>query len=88
MRETTSLYRHDLALALAPDLPKDPHLLFFFPTTASGEVIARAAQSEMVAFLATDGWLMPDVNHLVRPLFGRDLFGVPQFLPEDLNFPQ
>jgi hypothetical protein len=88
MRETTSLYRHDLALAVAPDLPKDPHLLFHFPTTASGQAIAAAAQREMVEFLATDGGRVPDVNHLLRPMFGKDLFGVPQFLPEGLNFPQ
>jgi hypothetical protein len=88
MRETTSLYRHDLALAAAPDLPNDPHLLFYFPTTPSGQAIAAAAQREMVEFLAADGLRVPDVNHLVRPTFGKDLFGVPQFLPEGLDFPQ
>jgi len=40
----------------------------------------------MVEFLASDGARAPDVNYLVRPLFGKDLFGVPQFLPEDLNY--
>ena len=86
MRETTSLYRHDLALGVAPDLAKDPHLLYYFPTTASSQAIAAAGQREMVEFLATDGARVPDVNYLVHPLFGIDLFGVPQFLPEDLNY--
>jgi len=86
MRETTSLYRHDLALAVAPDLVKDPHLLFYLPGTASGQVIAQAGQREMVEFLATDGLRVPDVNYLVLPLFGKNLFGVPQLLPEDLNY--
>ena len=86
LRETTSLYRHDLALAVAPDLPKDPHTLFYFPATAAGQVIARAAQREMAQFLAGGGARVPDVNDLVRPLFGKDLFGVPQFLPEELNY--
>ena len=88
LRETTSLYRHDLALAVAPDLPRNPHGLFYFPTTPAGAVIAGAAQREMAEFLATGGARVPDVNHLVRPMFGKDLFGVPTFLPEGLNFPQ
>jgi hypothetical protein len=86
MREWTSLYRHDLALAAAPDLPKDPHLLFYFPATPSGEVIARAGQREMAGFLANGGTRIPDVNDIVRALFGNDLFGIPQSLPEGLNY--
>jgi hypothetical protein len=86
LRDTTSVYRHDLALAAAPDLPKDPHTLFYYPGTPAGEVIARAAQRQMAEFFASGGLRVPDVNHLVRPLFGKDLFGVPQFLPEELNY--
>ena len=85
LRETTSLYRHDLALAVAPDLPKNPHGLWSLSTPA-GEVIARAAQREMAEFLASGGARVPDVNHLVRPMFGKDLFEVPRFLPEGLNW--
>jgi hypothetical protein len=86
MRETTSLYRHDLARVVAQDLPRDPHLLFYFPSTPSGILIAHAAQSQMAEFLATDGARVPDVNDQVRTVFGTDLFGIPQLLPEGLNY--
>ena len=71
LRETTSVYRHDLALAVAPELPKNPHGVFYSASTPAGEVIARAAQQEIVGFLASGGARVPDVNHLVRPLFGQ-----------------
>ncbi len=88
LRETTSVYRHDLALAVTPDLPQNPHVLFYSASTPAGAVIARAAQREMAEFLASGGARVPDVNYLVRPLFGQDLFGIPKFLPEGLNLPQ
>ncbi len=88
LRETTSVYRHDLARAVAPDLPRNPHGLFYSATTTSGAVITRAAQRQMAEFLASGVARVPDVNDLVRPFFGKDLFEVPQFLPEALNYLQ
>lgn len=87
MIESTSLYRHDLALAADPNLQKNPHSIFYGGTGAA-EVIASAAKRESAGFLASGGTRIPDVNHLVRSKFGVDLFGVPLFLPEGLNFPQ
>lgn len=86
LRETTSVYRHDLALAVAPDLPKDPHGMWNLGSTQAGQMISLAAKREMAGFLSSGGTRIPDVNQLVRPFFGKDLFGVPQFLPEDLNY--
>ena len=88
MRETTSLYRHDLALAVAPDLSKNPHGIFYGTSTPADMVITLAAKRQMAEFLAIGGTRVPDVNQLVRPKFGVDLFQVPEFLPEDLNFPR
>ena len=88
MRESTTLYRHDLALAAVPDLPRNPHSIFYSGSTPDGEVIASAAKREMAEFLASGGARIPDVNYLVRPRFGVDLFGVPQILPEGLSFPK
>lgn len=87
MRETTSVYRHDLALAIAPELPKNPHGLWTLgSSTPAGQVVSLATRREMAGFLASGGTHVPDVNQLVRPLFGMDLFETPQFLPEVLNY--
>ena len=85
----TSLYRHDLAFASAPTLPLDPHQ-FTFPVYAASDVqklIARAAQRQITDFLSGDSLTAPpDVNYIVRLLFGRDLFEVPQAPPNGFNF--
>ncbi|MEX2262203.1 MAG: Ig-like domain-containing protein [Bryobacteraceae bacterium] len=86
LRETTRYYRHDLARAVAPGLSLNPHAFIADPSSLHSIAIAVAAQTEAVGFLASDGAAIPDVNHLVRPLFGRDLFESPGFLTEDLNF--
>ena len=85
MREMTSFYRHDLARALAPELPRDPHA-FIAPLGSLAQIaIALAAQRQIAEFFAGDGASVRDVNDLLRPFFGRDLFEVPDFLTEDLN---
>jgi len=86
LRETTSYYRHDLARAVAPQLPEDPHAFIATLTSLPGLTIALAAQRQIAEFLAGDGTSVPDVNDLVRPMFGKNLFEVPDFLTEDLNF--
>ncbi len=87
LRETTSLYRHDLARAIAADLPKDAHSLWTLTSASVGPVIGLAARRQAAGFLASGGAQAPDVNQLVRPLFGIDLFETPpQSLPEDLNY--
>ena len=42
----------------------------------------------MAEFLASGVAGVPAVNYLVWPLFGMDLFDVPQFLPEEINCQQ
>lgn len=96
MRESTSFYRHDLARLAAPLLPQNPHTyLLYFAGTELGlgglasppiMAIARAAQAQMAGFFASDGDTIPDPNEPLRPLFGRNLFEMPLFLTEDLNF--
>jgi hypothetical protein len=88
MRESTSFYRHDLALSIAPNLPKDPHMIFYnAPGSAQAQAIWSAGQRQIAEFLASDGTRIVDVNDLVRPLFGKALFETaPQWLPEDLNY--
>ncbi len=86
MVDAASVYRHDLALAAAADLPRDPHGFAFFAASPAGEAIARAAQAQIAEFLAGRGLGMPDVNFLVRPLFGQGLFEVRGLLPEDFSY--
>jgi len=87
LREMTSYYRHDLARAVAPQLPEDPHAFIATLTSFPGLTIALAAQRQIAEFLAGEGTSVPDVNDLIRPMFGQNLFEVPDFLTEDLNFP-
>jgi dienelactone hydrolase len=87
LREATSLYRHDLALAIAPDLPKDPHSIFYYvPRPPLGQAVAQAGQEQIAEFFLSGGARIADVNYLVRPLAGKDLFEMPKWLPEDLNY--
>ncbi|MGQ4601406.1 Ig-like domain-containing protein [Nocardia sp. R6R-6] len=81
--ETTTFYRHDLAVARNPGLPKDPHdfLNQTLGSTAGGlpggaqGSIARAAQQQIADFLASDGQIITDPD-------GPDtLFEVPIPLP-------
>lgn len=87
-REMTSVYRHDLARAVVPELSPDfPHLLLIPSPSGppAGLAITMAAQQQVAQFLASDGRAVPDVNALVRPLFGKDLFVIPDTLPDGLN---
>ncbi len=88
LRETTSLYRHDLAWAVAPYLNPNAHAMWNLGSTEVGQRVSGAAKQQMARFLKSDVAVVPDVNDLVRQFFGRDLFEVPQFLPEELNYLQ
>jgi len=85
MRESTWLYRHDLARQAYPSLGENPHEymgnLFSLPTLT----IALAVQQQAAAFLATG--VAPDPNGaLVRLFFGKSIFEIPDVLPEELNY--
>ena len=86
MRESSVYFLNDLARTVAPDLTTNPHSFLLNLTTVAGLPIALAAQAQIAGFLATDGNVIPDVNDLLRPIFGQTLFVTPQQLPEDLNF--
>ena len=74
MREFTWVYRHDLARAVLPSLPVNPHafmVLFLSPDrdftapdlrTAG---ISLAVQLQMAAFFRAEGAVIPDPNSLV-----------------------
>jgi hypothetical protein len=91
MRETTSFYRHDLAMKLFPKLRPEGHY-YTIPAGISSTdplgqyLISWLAQEEPAGFLASHGTVIPDVNIWSRMWFGVDLFEAPpKSLTEDLN---
>lgn len=96
-QSSTWWYRHDLALAKAPDLPLDPHpfLVLFVSLDGSGTVqlpglaglaISLDAQGQLAGFFGTDGASIPDPNVLVNLALGIAVFEKPATLPQTLGF--
>ena len=80
LEDRTTFYRHDLAVAENPSLPKDPH--GFMPSSLFG-AIARGAQEQIAVFFESDGQLTihPEPSRFFEvPIAGP--------LPETLNFVQ
>jgi hypothetical protein len=75
------LYRHDLAYAETPGLPKDPHLFTVGTGNPALRGIALEAQRQVAAFFASDGVL------IIQPEPAR-FFEMPLStpLPEGLNY--
>lgn len=86
--ETTSVYRHDLARAVQPILPADPHTYLAFQLNPVAAPIGTATVQQALGFLLSGVNAVPDVNSLLRPLFGVNLFESLSFLPEDPGFLQ
>lgn len=84
--ESTSVYRHDLARLAQPILPADPHAFLAFQLNPISAPIGAAAFEQALRFLQSGTTLVPDVNPLVRPLFGANLFETPALLPEDPGY--
>jgi hypothetical protein len=96
MRESTWIYRHDLARAAHPALPLDPHayLLFFLDANSAtvaapgldAVAISLDGQRQIASFFAADGAEIQNPNGLARLIFRGDVFENPASLPEDLGF--
>jgi hypothetical protein len=86
MRENTRYLRYDLARAAVPQLPASPHSAIAGMNSPAELTLASAIQQQIAGFLASGGTAVPDVNDMVHPLFGKDLFETPAFLTEDFNF--
>ncbi len=96
MQSSTWEYRHDLARAIAPDLPLDPHPYLELFVSLGGNTIqlpgldglsiSLDAQGQIASFLAADGTAISDPNGLSKLLFGINLFQIPTTLPFDFGF--
>jgi uncharacterized protein (TIGR03437 family) len=86
MRESSVVYRHDLAREVVPSLPDNPHIFLSEFRSPAGLAVALAAQSQLAGFFASNGATIPNVNPKITPVFNRDLFFIPATLPEDLGF--
>ncbi|MBI4877958.1 MAG: hypothetical protein HY822_25290 [Acidobacteria bacterium] len=84
MRESAWLYRHDLARQILPSLDENPHAYLADLFSLASLPIALAAQQQAAAFLATGE--INDPNALLRFLLGKNIFEVPDVLPEELNY--
>src|SRR5262249_55628415 len=81
LADRTTFYRHDLAYAENPGLPKNPHVFLTSIDNAAFAVIARGAQEQAAIFFASDGRV------IIHPEPAR-FFEVPIVLPlpQRLNF--
>ncbi len=81
LADRATLYRHDLAYAENPSLPKNPHNFIGLITNPAARAIALGYQEQIAAFFASDGTV------IVHPEPAR-FFEVPiqGSLPEHLNF--
>lgn len=81
--ELVSLYRHDLARQAVPALPENPHtyMAAFAQLDQSSLLIALATLTQASLFLESGRREVPDVNGLVRPFFGMNLFETPTLIP-------
>ncbi len=83
--EQTRLYRHDRAFAADPTIGTNPHAYLVDILTASGRIVANAAQSQMAGFLASDGMVIRDANSGLGAPFTEPLFEAPRALPDSLG---
>lgn len=86
LTDRTTYYRHDLAYAANPALPKNPHSFLTNVAgttgTPSAASLAVQAQQQIAQFFASDGATIVDPDG-AGPLFETPIAGP---LPEELNF--
>jgi hypothetical protein len=81
--DLVSVYRHDYAREVLPSLPANPHtyLAAFAELRPETLMVGGTALYQAAQFLESGEYKVPDVNYLLRPVFGRDLFETPRLLP-------
>ncbi len=86
-RESTLFYRHDLARQVVPELDNNPHAYLVDITSPASVLVALRTQQQIADFFKSDGATLPSPEDpFIRLLFRRDLYEVPGFLTESLNY--
>ena len=91
MRDTVTIYRHDLARAVVPGMVANPHtfLTGLVASNPGDQAVGLAALAQTAGFLQSGGRVVPDVSALLMPVFGRNVFeGAPAIWREELKFQQ
>ena len=85
LADRSVFYRHDLAFAIDPTIPKNPHLFAAQPTSPNATVrtISLGAQEQLAVFFASHGAIT--IHPTPTQFFEVPLLGP---LPETLNFIQ
>jgi dienelactone hydrolase len=79
---STWVFRNDLALAVYPTLPTNPHAYLTNVLDGTPALsIAFSTQTQIAGFFASNGSTIPDPN-----VAGFDFFQIPSPLPETLSF--
>ena len=79
---STWVFRNDLALAVYPTLPTNPHAYLTNVLDGTPALsIAFSTQTQIAGFFASNGTTIPDPN-----VAGFDFFQIPYPLPETLSF--
>jgi len=81
-KDRTTYYRHDLAYAFNPTLPRNPHTFLTNIASPQAAPFAIGAQTQMAEFFQSDGALVIDPDG-AGPVFEVPIGGP---LPESLNF--
>ena len=81
--DALTLYRHDLACAIDPTVPKNPHMAPISATSTNAlfRAVARGLQAQMATFFASSGTIV--ITPSPEGLFELSAQGL---LPENLNY--
>jgi hypothetical protein len=86
MQDMVRYYRHDIARSIFPFFQQDPDFYLAYLTTDQETSVALSADNMIGGFFASDGKVVPDVNDLMRVVFGVNIWETPAILTETLNF--
>ncbi len=86
MPEMVRYYRNDIARSVFPFFQVDPDFYLAYLTTDQETSVALAADNMIGGFFASGGATIPEVNDLMRVVFGVNIWENPETLTETLNF--
>jgi len=86
MLESTSVYRHDLAVAQVRGLPANPHTFLAAIEPSAFSAAGFAAQQQAIIYMESADPVIPNVNGSLARYFPSPVFEVPTAYYEDLGY--